>query len=278
MKLAVLADVHANFAALQAISAHIEAWRPDRVVVAGDLVNRGPHPAECLQFVQEKQRAQGWLLVRGNHEDYVLSNARPDAPSSGPAFEVNRPSHWTYERMNKDVSALEAMPFEQRLPTLDGKDACIVHASMRGNRDGIYPTTPDETLAAQIGDGPSLLCVGHTHIPLIRRLNGTLVVNVGSAGLPFDGNTYPAYAQLTWQDGNWEANIVRVPYDLQQAERDFYESGYLEEAGPLIDLVLIELRSARSLLFHWSAAYQARALSGEISMRASVDEFIARYL
>ncbi|HLB49171.1 MAG TPA: metallophosphoesterase [Anaerolineales bacterium] len=60
MKIAILADIHANIVALQTVADHIGQWRPDAVIVAGDVVNRGPRPLGCLRFVQEKQRAKGW--------------------------------------------------------------------------------------------------------------------------------------------------------------------------------------------------------------------------
>ena len=59
MKLAVLADSHANRAALERVGEEIDAWRPDVVVVGGDVINRGPQPAECLALVLERQRAPG---------------------------------------------------------------------------------------------------------------------------------------------------------------------------------------------------------------------------
>ena len=96
---------------------------------------------------------------------------------------------------------------------------------MSTNRVGIYPETPDRDLESKIAPPRPLLVVGHTHFALVRRLNSTLVVNAGSAGLPFDGDTRPAYAQLTWQSDGWKARITRVDYDLAQAERDFYEEG-----------------------------------------------------
>lgn len=283
MKIAVLADIHANFVALQAVAAHLEAWRPDAVIVAGDVVNRGPRPSECLQFVCQMERAQGWRLVRGNHEDYVISQADPLAPQSGPVFEVHRASHWTYHRLGRDVSALQAMPFQQSLPGPDGRDVRIVHASMLGNREGIYPTTNDAELETRVNGlqsihplAPALFCVGHTHYALVRRLNGTLVVNAGSAGLPFDGDNRPTYAQLTWSAAGWQAHIVRVDYDLALAEREMVESGYMDEAGPLSRLVQIELRTARPQLGGWANRFQAQALTGEISMEESVRRFLER--
>ena len=72
MKVAVLADIHGNINALETVAEHIEGWGADAVVVAGDVINRGPLPLACLTFVQQRQHSDGWLVVRGNHEDYVL--------------------------------------------------------------------------------------------------------------------------------------------------------------------------------------------------------------
>jgi diadenosine tetraphosphatase ApaH/serine/threonine PP2A family protein phosphatase len=104
----------------------------------------------------------------------------------------------------------------------------------------------------------------------------TLVVNAGSAGLPFDGDRRASYAQLTWRDGEWTAEIPRLAYDYAAAERDFFESGFMEDGGALVRVVLTELRQARSLLFHWAVEYQERALVGEITMEDSVEEYLSR--
>jgi len=278
MKLAILADIHANLPALQAVTDHLEAWRPDRVIVAGDVVNRGPRPAECLRFVQEKQRADGWLVVRGNHEEYVLTHAAPNAPRSGPHFELHRGSFWTYQQLRCDISGLEAMPLCLSLPAPDGGEVRATHASMLGTREGIDHRTPDDELERKLGSpAPRVLCVGHTHIPLVRSLNGTLVVNAGSVGLPFDRDTRAAYAQIEWQHAGWHAAIIRLDYDRAQAERDFYETGFIDGTA-LAQLVLIELREARSQLYEWAKAYESRVLSGEMTMRESVREFVSASL
>jgi predicted phosphodiesterase len=274
MKIAVIADVHANFAALQAITAQVEAWQPDQVIVAGDLVNRGPRPRECLRLVQAQAAAHGWLVVRGNHEEYVVEQAAPDYPRLGPTADVHRGSHWTYEQLEGETGSLEAMPFDLPLRAPDGSEVRVTHASMLGLRNGIYPWTSDTELVQKIGASPGLFLVGHTHLPLIRRLNGTLVVNAGSSGLPFDGDRRPTYARCTWKQGAWQAEIVRVDYDFARAERDFYTTGFIEQAGPLAILVLRELQLAHSQLGEWVNLYQRRALAGEISMHQSVAEFL----
>jgi predicted phosphodiesterase len=277
MKIAVLADIHGNLTALQTVIDHIDAWGPDQVIMAGDVVNRGPYPAECLEFVLQKQAEAGWLLVRGNHEDYVLENTRPDAPKSGPILEVYRNSFWTLGQLNGQVAALETMPFQASLTGPDGRELRAVHASMAGNQVGIYPATTDEALRPLIAPAPAVLCAGHTHRPLIRQVDETLVVNVGSVGMSFDGDRRAAYAQLTWQNGRWQTEIIRLDYDWAVVEQDFHDTGFMSGAGDLTRIMLVEFQQARPYLHQWIRQYEARVLAGELSLADSVALFAQEF-
>ncbi len=274
MKVAIISDIHANLSALETVIESVETWKPDQVFVAGDTVNRGPRPAECLNIVLEMEKTRGWRLIKGNHEDYVISQSKLIIPEDNPAFEVHKASYWTYQKLNFDVSALSKMPFQHQIGDSNWLDGRVVHASMRGNRDGIYSETTDNELELQIGEPPLLFCVGHTHRPLIRSIGRTLVVNAGSVGLPFDGDRRLSYAQLTYRRGIWDAKIIRLDYDINAAVSDFEITGYLEDAGPLSKLVLIELIYAQSQLYNWTRLYQSQALAGEITMQASVNDYI----
>ncbi|MFO7539096.1 MAG: metallophosphoesterase family protein [Chloroflexota bacterium] len=273
MKIAVLADIHANLAALQTVTKHLETWAPDEVIMAGDVVNRGPYPAECLQLVLQKQAETGWHLVRGNHEDYVLENMRPDAPQSGPRLDIYRNSFWTLAQLNGEVKALEAMPFQVSLTGPDGREVRAVHASMAGNRIGIYPALSDKVLRPLIAPPPAVLCVGHTHRPLIRQVDKTLVVNVGSVGMSFDGDRRASYAQLSWHNGRWQAEIIRLAYDWTAVEQAFFDSGFMTGVGDLGRIMLIEFQQARPYLHQWLHQYEDRVLAEELSLAQSVTNF-----
>lgn len=281
MKLAVLADIHGNYRALETVAAHLECWQPDAVVVAGDIVNRGPRSLDCLQFVRQKQQTGGWLVVRGNHEDYVIRFAQPELRLSEVEFELFRSTYWTYQQLNQDVSALAELPFQVTLADPAGEAIQIVHASLRHTRDGIFPKTTDEQLREKIWDPdqppPPLFCTAHTHWPLIRQLDQTLVVNVGSVGLPFDRDPRAAYAQLVWRQGRWQAEIIRLDYDRQAAEQDFFETGFMEEGGALAQLILDELRFAHPNLFQWTLNYENLVLAGEMSMAEAVRDFLWKH-
>lgn len=275
MKIAVLSDIHSNCHALRAILHDIETWGPDVAVVAGDVLNRGPRPRECLDVILQYQSKKNWVVLRGNHEEYVLNQAEWESQNIKTDFMVHRASIWTYEQVRSKIKAITDLPLFHSIDIPPFAEVRFAHASMRGPRDGIYRETSDITLAHQIGIPPAVFCVGHTHIPLIRRLNGTLIVNAGSAGLPFDGDTRPAYARITLVNGMWQAHIERVTYDLEKAKKDYYQTGYLNEAGPLAQIVLLELVRAQSLLYHWSIRYQKAVTVGEISMEDSVKNFLS---
>jgi predicted phosphodiesterase len=276
MKIAIISDIHGNLPAFQTVLQDLDHWNPDHVVVAGDTVNRGPTPIPCLEIVQERVEKDGWHLVRGNHEDYVLGHTKPDAPRSGPLFEFLKSSYWTYQQLNGRIPHLEAMPFQQKLFGPDGREIRTVHASMLANNIGIYPSTPDHDLREMVAPSPAVLAVGHTHQPLIRRLDHTLVINAGSVGMPFDGDRRASYARLQWNPDRkaWQAQIIRLDFDYAAAEKDYHQSNYLEEGGPLTHLILAEFRHARGHLNHWHKTYATSILSGELSMADSVSTYM----
>lgn len=270
MKVAVLSDIHGNLPALQQVASHIEQWRADQVIVNGDIINRGPLSAACWEFVQ----AQGWAIVGGNHEAYVANWLNPQTVRTGPEFEINQSSFWTFQRLNGVVDLLPQLPPRLSLVGPDQGEVRLTHGSMLGNRDGIYPFTTDDELQRKIEPPPAVFITGHTHKPLIRYLGETLVLNVGSAGYAFDGDVRASYGQLVWHSGRWSAAIVRLEYDRQQTDDDFHQSGFFE-GGPLAYLMYVEWRNAVNNISGWLQRYEAHVLAGEITLADSVARYRA---
>lgn len=284
MKIAVISDIHGNLPALQTTLAHVDGWRPDRVIVNGDVINRGPRPRECWELLARREQAPGWRIVRGNHEEYVVAwrdNVPRQNEASGAAdrrLKIFQSSFWTFQHMTGYVAAIANLPEQVSVLAGDGSVVRLTHGSMRGNTDGIYPQTADDELAEQIAPAPAVFCTAHTHRPLVRTLNGTIVVNSGAAGTTFDGDPRISYAQLEWGHDGWQVEIVRIPYDRRRTERDFETSGFLEGGGPLVEIFLQEWKLARPLVNRWAAAYEGAVLSGQMTLQASVDTFLDEVL
>ena len=185
-----------------------------------------------------------------------------------------QPVHFTYQQLQQDIAPLQALPKNISLEIENAGEVRMLHGSMLGNRDGIYPENSDLQLKRKISPPPAVFITGHTHRSTDRRVNGTLVVNAGSVGLPFDGDIRSAYAQITYHDGEWQAEIIRLPYDIKSAEKDFHDFGFLEGGGPLVDLILLELRTGMGQLYQWVTIYNQPILNGKITVKDAAAEFL----
>jgi len=273
VKIAVLSDVHGNVPALEAVLDDVESWSPDQVIVNGDLVSRGPYSLACLGMV--RARCPAVHLLTGNHETFVLDTVdRPPSPDA-PTYDMGRFAAWTARQLGAEVDAMREWGDHLDLADMEGGSSVhVTHASRRGNRDGIRPETPDHELPAKLGDPRELFITSHTHRPLERRYNGTLIVNTGSVGQPLDGDPRAAYARFTFHGGAWDARVMRVGYDKTRAEQDFHDSGFLEECGPVARLIFRELRESRMHVGPWVGRYLAAVKARETTIAEAVDSYL----
>jgi putative phosphoesterase len=280
MKIAVLADIHANLLAFEAVLDDVERWQADRVIVAGDSVNRGPQSVECLALLRRLARERGWLVMQGNHEEYLLrydrDHHKPDFPRSGPRYEVMRTIIWTYQHMAGDVAEFVTWPTALDFEFSEAGRFSVRHASTLNNRDGLLRQHTDEHLRERIVQA-TVFCTGHTHMPFVRIVDETMVVNVGSVGLPFDGDTRAAYARLTYEKARWRAEIVRLPYDLAGALRAFDASGLAEGVGDIGPIMRRELATGQSIMFDFVNEFHHAILANEITIAEAARLFTSRW-
>lgn len=273
MKIAVLSDVHGNVPALEAVLDDVDRWGADRIIVNGDLINRGPCSLECLRLLDDRRIPV--LRIKGNHECFVVDSAdRPMDPGE-PLYDFYCFGYWTAYRLGPaEVDRIRGWGEHLDLNDPKGGSLHITHGSREGNRSGIHPETPDGQLLRKLGDPRDLFVASHTHKPLLRRFRGTLVVNTGSVGQPFDGDPRSAYARIECNDGQWQARIARVPFDRQRALRDFETSGFLAECGPLARIVYHELEHAQMHLGRWTGLYYEGVKAREISVADAARDYL----
>lgn len=127
----VVGDVHGCLDELKALL-QLAEYTPtrDRVVLVGDLVNKGPYSAECVRFA----RTHGIWAVRGNHDDaaYQAWERRAAARRRGePVPAGDGRYEWTDALDADDVAYLERLPYTLLLEELDGSDpSLVVHAGL----------------------------------------------------------------------------------------------------------------------------------------------------
>lgn len=241
-KLAVLADIHGNVPALEAVLDDIAGQNVDEVLVGGDLVGRGPEGTAIVRRIREL----GFPSIGGNHEDYLLDMKRGRVPGEWLTRREWAAARWMAAELDEEAAAfVEALPF-----SLGRRDLRLVHGTPETNRDGIGPWTRDEELLAHLDrvEEDVLVCA-HTHRSLVRETDRGLVVNVGAVGLPFNRDRRAQYAVFRrggkW---GWDVELRQVPYDLERIFEIYETSGFLAAGGATSRLLLLELEHASPAL------------------------------
>ncbi len=86
MRLLLLADIHSNWPALQAVDEHYDAC-----LFLGDLVDYGADPVPCIDWVKQHATA----AIRGNHDHSVAQRVPPRSGSGLRRLAAaTRPLHW----------------------------------------------------------------------------------------------------------------------------------------------------------------------------------------
>lgn len=227
VRVAILADIHGNLPAYEAVRRDIAAVAPDIVVVDGDIINRGPQSKECLAAV----RAEGWPVVFGNHEEYILKFESGDLPDEF-FSDLWLPTRRVWEELSvEEIAYLRTLPLSWRVdvPTLPA--IRIVHGSPRALTDGLGPYTPEADLQAIARAVDELVLVGaHTHRPFDRQVGHTRLMNCGAVGVPFNGDPRAQYLVLTGQGGRWQADFRCIDYDRRPVYEAWAQTDVLQRS------------------------------------------------
>jgi len=243
-RIAVVADIHSNAPSLEAVVDDIQDQWVDEVLVGGDLVGRGPQGAQVVEMVEDL----GWAAIRGNHEDYVLEFRRHEVPDEWLVSDIWAASRWMANELDDHhVDYLDALPFSRTPKSVPG--ARLVHGSPTSYHEGIGPWTSDETLREHLDSiDEHLLICAHTHRPLDREVANGRAVNVGSVGLPFNGDPRAQYAIFERRKDDWNVEFRKVEYDRELFLEIYRETGFLDEGGLTASILRLEVREARPFL------------------------------
>ncbi len=220
MRVLLLADIHANWPALQAIKEQF-----DVCLVLGDLVDYGLEPSQCIQWV----RQQAAHVVRGNHDHGVAQFVKVQG-KSGFKYLTGVTRQLTQERISSEERRfLGALPISKRV-TLEGVKFMLVHATPRDPLDEY--STPDADFWSRrlAGVEAQVVCVGHTHHPYILEVGDKLVINPGSVGQPRDGDPRASYAII--EDNRVE--LKRIEYPVEDTVNTVLQSSLAEPAKSLL--------------------------------------------
>lgn len=229
MKIILLSDIHANYEALKRFDAIEKDY--DHLIFLGDIVDYGPQPKECINYI--KKRA--YRGVRGNHDNALAYNM--DCGCSYGYKHLSQASR-AYNKMlldSEDIAFLAGLPLIASFD-LAGYSFFMAHASPKGDLYRyLYPEAQDDLWISEVeGIDVDFIFLGHIHIPFVKKIGGTTIVNPGSIGQPRDGDPNGSYA--IWEDGI--STIKRFPYDIEGTISAINKSGMEEDIVKDLSVIL----------------------------------------
>jgi diadenosine tetraphosphatase ApaH/serine/threonine PP2A family protein phosphatase len=230
VRVAVLSDIHANLAALNAVLAAIASV--DEVWQLGDIVGYGPEPDEVVARLREV----GVLGVRGNHDAAALGGSEIESFN----VDARNAMLWTRATISDETRAwLGALP-----DRLEREAFTLVHGSPRDPIWEYVTSTPVARAGIAAMDTPCGLH-GHTHVPIayleddgrletmspgagsrIAFEGRRVLLNPGSVGQPRDGIPAASWLLLDTADGS--ATWQRTAYDVSLVQAAMIRFGLPE--------------------------------------------------
>ncbi len=225
VRIAVLADIHGNLRALEAVRADLRRHAPDIVVNLGDHLSGPLQAAQTADLLMETD----YLQIRGNHDRQLLDR---------PVAQMGQSDQAAFGQLTDRHKAwLSSLPATKIL----GEQILLCHGTpdddlaylleeVRGAEVGLR--SPDRIQLNQDSRVRAVLC-GHSHIPrIVQNSAGVTIVNPGSVGLQAYEDDHPSlhymetgspharYAVIDQEAGVLKVDFVAVEYDWEQASKD----------------------------------------------------------
>jgi putative phosphoesterase len=209
MKIGLIADVHANVVALEAVLEDM-GKKVDVILCAGDIVGYNPYPNETVELLK-KYRVK---CVRGNYDNAVIT---------GDILWFNTVAQqtirWTISHLTRD-----SMRFLETLPEhIDLNGLTVYHGGPNRLQEFVYENDHERFCRVFDPFDVSVVVFGHTHMPLVETCGGKTVLNPGSVGQPRDGDPRACYGIYDTETKKFE--IHRVSYDYKKVQQAIVEAG-----------------------------------------------------
>lgn len=238
MKYAIIADIHANWEALQVVLEDIKAQKCTHTACLGDVVGYNANPKECLDII----RRMNIPCVKGNHDEYCSIDEHLEGFNPHAAEAVT----WTRQQLTEeDRKWLRDLKYMRLVASFS-----IVHATLDVPQRWGYVFDKLAAAASFTYQNTSVCFFGHTHVP-VAFIRDSVVrggtyskfkvepgrkyfVNVGSVGQSRDGVAKATYAIYDMDEQSIE--LRRLDYDIPAAQAKIRAAGLPERLAERLAL------------------------------------------
>ncbi len=245
MKIALLADIHGNALALEAVLADLSKRKGvDQVINLGDCVSGPLWPRETMELLQGLDA----ITVRGNH-DRQVATLPVDTMIASDRYATSQITPQDREWLGTLPHSMVIKPGIFACHATPDDDATYL---LERIKNGGLVRDAETAISARLGNGVGdckIVLVGHSHRPdNVQTRNGITIINPGSVGCPAyededpthiseSGSPHARYALLTIDENQPTAlpdiEFLAVKYNHEKAARRAEENGRTDWAYAL---------------------------------------------
>ena len=257
MRIAVIADIHANYQALKAVIDDMKRKKIDSVICLGDIIGKGVNAEKCVRLVRQTCD----IVVRGNTDTRFTSDEND--------FKDN-PVEYQRIIFNKSLLSQESIDYLRNLPFscefyLSGNLVRLFHATPYSEFGYINDYDTNMVEKMKIFDGTELTesmltadiaVFGHLHYQSMLKYFNRTMINCGSVGNSatsfYNEKINSSSGEMTnahylilegkynsMEKGSVSFSFESVPYDIEKELQDN------KGVNPDYDDYASELRNAK---------------------------------
>ena len=223
MKFALIADIHSNHVALEAVLKDIKKKEIGKIYCLGDLIGYGPYPDKVFPLIKNSEVTS----IIGNYEESVIfgqkdrfeNNDNPNHAMAKISFE------WAREHISKEnLDYISKLPREIRF-NLSGNDVLMTHGTPDKINGMIQLDDSEEELISLMKNAKAdILFCAHSHLPFHKIIGKFHIINPGSIGRPRRGSPQAEYVIVDLSDGDCKVRFRLVDYDFDVFAREIENS------------------------------------------------------
>lgn len=231
MKIAVLSDIHGNYAAFQTCVDYALAQDVHIFFFLGDYVAEFPYPQRTMEMLYDMQEKYECYFIRGNKEDYWLNRkSDPDCIWKDGNHTVGAMKYTFENQTDRDLEFYKTLPICREVVLEGAAPIMLCHGSTERNNQKMLPDDEETKRIMEECNCRYIFC-GHTHRQMTIEHEEKVLWNPGAVGVPKNSGGKTQFMILHQKGMEWEPEFVSLDYEKEQILKELQECG-LEQMAP----------------------------------------------
>ena len=230
MEIAVLADIHSNYIALERCVEYALDRGIGSFLFLGDYLGEMAYPERTMELLRKYNEKYDCVFIKGNKEGYWLQYRDRGEQGWAEYSSTTGALYYAYRRLTEeDMAFFHSLPIARKVQYGDLPELTVCHGSPTNVREIMLSGSQESRKILEESESDYILH-GHTHIQGKTEHMGKLALNPGSVGLALQAGGLAQFAILHGEGGCWREEFISLDYDRERVTRELYESGLYERA------------------------------------------------